>query len=224
MLKYAPLFQELYNQGLTDRQIAAKTGTHHNTVGYWRKATNLKPNGRGRGPKIKLVSETEAECSRCFDVKPLTQFIQNRKCGKYTYHLSYCHDCRKVVLNTHLNRSIDNYLQNRTNRLRKRAGDLKLDFDITTEHLKSLYEQQDGKCFYTDTPMTWGAGRGVIMNALSMDRIDPRQGYVQGNVVLCCYRINAIKRDITLDEMKAWMPGWYERVLKFLKTTNGKSE
>jgi len=36
---------------------------------------------------------------------------------------------------------------------------------------------------------------------------------VKGNVVLCVARVNTIKSDVSLNEMKLWMPGWYERIV-----------
>lgn len=45
-----------------------------------------------------------------------------------------------------------------------------------------------------------------------MDRIDPSKGYVIENIVLCSFRVNTVKRDVTPEEMRAWMPGWALRV------------
>jgi hypothetical protein len=48
-------------------------------------------------------------------------------------------------------------------------------------------------------------GRGEIGpkdNAPSLDRIDCLEGYVAGNVVIICWRCNAIKRDATLNELE----------------------
>lgn len=60
-------------------------------------------------------------------------------------------------------------------------------------------------------------GRGKSHSAASVDRVDNSIGYLVGNVVLCTTKVNLIKRDVTLDEMKDWMPGWYQRVLALRK-------
>jgi len=39
------------------------------------------------------------------------------------------------------------------------------------------------------------------------------KSYVKGNVVLCVARVNTIKSDVSLNEMKLWMPGRYERIV-----------
>jgi IS30 family transposase len=46
-----------------------------------------------------------------------------------------------------------------------------------------------------------------------IDKITPAHGYVKSNVVLCVARVNTIKSDVSLGEMKLWMPGWYQRVV-----------
>ena len=49
----------------------------------------------------------------------------------------------------------------------------------------------------------------------SVDKVVAAAGYVPGNIVLCTYRANRIKGDMTLLELREWMPGWYERIEKF---------
>jgi hypothetical protein len=44
----------LYEQGLTDREIAARTGIRPNTVIVWRRERGLAVNSSGRGPKAPL--------------------------------------------------------------------------------------------------------------------------------------------------------------------------
>lgn len=39
----------------------------------------------------------------------------------------------------------------------------------------------------------------------SIDRIDPKKGYVPGNVQVVSWRANKIKQDATLDELRAWV-------------------
>jgi hypothetical protein len=62
--------------------------------------------------------------------------------------------------------------------------------------------------------MALGAGRDPV--GVSIDRADTSLGYVPGNVVLCCARVNSIKSDATLAEMAQWMPGWHERIVNGL--------
>jgi CTP:phosphocholine cytidylyltransferase-like protein len=60
--------------------------------------------------------------------------------------------------------------------------------------------------------LTWSSRRVVKgVNGESKD------GYIHGNVVFCCSRINMMKNNMTLDEMREWTPGWYQRVCAFFK-------
>lgn len=45
--------------------------------------------------------------------------------------------------------------------------------------------------------------RGFINDSPSIDRIDPSQGYIPGNVMIISWRANRIKSDATLTELRA---------------------
>lgn len=119
---------------------------------------------------------------------------------------------------------IDNYLSlngnlyRRLNRhctmIKNRAKHAVLAFNLTTDYLLMLFQRQNGLCFYSDQPISVEVGKGSRWEQLSLDRIKPELGYTQGNVVWCTRRINTIKNDVTLGEMKDWMPGWYQRIIQ----------
>ena len=113
------------------------------------------------------------------------------------------------------NRSLEVMFRDRVNRLRIRASGIVC--DLVVDDLTALYRSQNGLCFYTDVPMEIQKGNGKNRHSVSIDKIVPDLGYIRGNVVLCTYRSNAIKRDITLDEMREWMPSWHRRVIEFLR-------
>lgn len=87
-------------------------------------------------------------------------------------------------------------------------------FTIDYEYALAQYERQGRVCFYTDREMAIKAFNGLSSNSMSLDKIVPSLGYVPGNVVWCVNKVNTIKNDISLDEIKEWMPGWYERIMK----------
>lgn len=94
----------------------------------------------------------------------------------------------------------------------------RLNYNLPEGYLGYLWRNQVGLCFYTDQEMTFG--RFNDPGNLSVDKIVPVCGYVVGNVVLCTRRVNLIKNDMSLQEMMAWTPGWYERLCGFLPTYN----
>ncbi len=105
------------------------------------------------------------------------------------------------------------YLKKRCNNIKDKCKKNNIPYEMEWKLLVSLKERQGGKCFYTDTPLSFGGGSWT--SKCSIDRIVPSLGYVEGNVVLCCSRINTIKSDISLDEMELWMPGWRNRIREF---------
>jgi hypothetical protein len=72
---------------------------------------------------------------------------------------------------------------------RQRARRDNLPFDIDVEHLVALYQQQDGRCFYTGEPLELSTGD----TAISIDRQVPVRGYVRGNLVLVSWIANQMK-------------------------------
>jgi CRISPR/Cas system Type II protein with McrA/HNH and RuvC-like nuclease domain len=80
-------------------------------------------------------------------------------------------------------------------------------------YLQALYDEQNGRCFYTDKEFEITVGEGWNPRALSVDRVDPDRGYVVGNLVLCARRVNSIKQDMTIEELQEWVPSWYARIV-----------
>lgn len=215
-------FLAAHKQGLTDRAMGKLFGVHHNTIAYHRRRHQLPPNGTTRQP-LERLGKNKARCSKCKKIKSLDQYISNRKGQKYEYKVSYCHNCRKAVLNRNLNRSIEKFLADRFNRLVIRCREKGYTCNITYSDLLKQYYKQAGKCFYTDIPLAWGVGYGPRRDALSIDKIVPGLGYISGNVVLCTYKANTVKCDLTLDEIAKWLPSWYKRILKFSQIPNRQS-
>ena len=84
---------------------------------------------------------------------------------------------------------------------RGRATRRGIDFAIGLDELVELWENQGGKCYYTGVEMTYAEGDRT---AVSLDRIDPSKGYVSENVVLCCWIVNLMKLDLSVEGFKQW--------------------
>jgi hypothetical protein len=57
-------------------------------------------------------------------------------------------------------------------------------------------------CPVLGIPLSYEGNEGAADNAMSIDRIDPNKGYVQGNIVLVSQRANRIKNDATPLELR----------------------
>jgi predicted nucleic acid-binding Zn ribbon protein len=86
---------------------------------------------------------------------------------------------------------------------------------LTIEYLKSLWDNQQGLCALTGERMTHQLGEGRIWTNISLDRIDPKGKYVEGNVQLVTRKANTMRMDLTLDE-------FFDVCEKALQHKNGK--
>jgi hypothetical protein len=80
-------------------------------------------------------------------------------------------------------------------------------FDLDAEYLIQLWNEQDGKCFYTEHPidftlLTQSRAHPHLFQP-SLDKKDPALGYVKGNVVWTAYVINRMKNDLDYDDFIA---------------------
>lgn len=209
-----PQILKLYNLGKKNREIARELCIHHNTVRYWLNKNNLKANYFGQ--PIEMVSDTEAKCTKCDQIKSINEFQFGRKGQQYEYRFSFCNECRKKQCYLNLNNDINKFLVDRFNRLKLRAKKNDIPFSISKEEFIKQFENQNGLCFLTDTKLICEVGSDLHRDSLSIDKIIPEKGYVCGNIVFLSNRINTCKNDLSLEEIKKWMPNWYERIEKFL--------
>lgn len=85
-------------------------------------------------------------------------------------------------------------------RIRSKRNNAKqrgIEFDLTISDLYPLPEV----CPVLGIPLSYENGSGYTDNSMSIDRVDPKRGYVRGNIVLVSQRANRIKNDATVDEL-----------------------
>lgn len=196
-----------------DREIASLLGIHHKTVASYRRQHGLPPNGIARRFLL-LVDEDHARCTRCGEIRPLTNWPMAQEGSGPRYRLSYCLECRRKQAYAAINRSERVNIKARWARLRTRASKIGVLCAISFEQFWEQWTAQGGLCFFTDAKLIIEFGVGQNPQSCSVDKIDPTRGYEDGNVVFTTNRVNSIKRDITLDEMREWMPAWHARVVK----------
>jgi len=91
-------------------------------------------------------------------------------------------------------------VQNARNRAKKRD----IPFELTKEYIVALFEEQDGKCFYSDIRLNIvkkNKDRTHDPFKMSLDCVVPGLGYVKGNVVWCAYCVNALKLKMSKEDM-----------------------
>lgn len=110
--------------------------------------------------------------------------------------------------------SVDRYIRSTVSRKKAHCKKNGIEFNLSYEHLLSRWEGQDGKCFYTSDKLEIIRFRTKEQKAYSpsLDRVDSSKGYIDGNVVWCINKANIVKSNLTLDELKEWIPEWYWRI------------
>lgn len=86
--------------------------------------------------------------------------------------------------------------QTLTNAARLRAKKKGIECTINYIDIETMWNQQNGLCYYSGLPMDKEPGRGkgkVNINKVSIDRLVSAKGYTLDNIVLCRYIVNRAK-------------------------------
>jgi hypothetical protein len=144
---------------------------------------------------LKLLPQTERICYYC----------KKNKCQKRRGNR--CNECMRPKWNEYTKRYVNNNpleqrFKNCLCAAKKRAKQKNKEFDIDLDFLRFLWKKQDGLCYYSGLPMVaYNYGEGYRnINAMSIDRIDCKIGYIKTNVVLCSYYANVAKSELSIEE------------------------
>lgn len=152
-------------------------------------------------------------CRECKKKKPLSDFGKRyHSTGTYQRGKALCSDCCRDRQIKSIYKNPRNYLATRNSDMRQRAKkyNIELDDTIDVEFLFNLFEEQQGLCAISGLPMTWmheglasnhGSRRGTN---ISIDRIDPEQGYLPENIRLVCDRVNKLKSSMVDGDLYFW--------------------
>jgi len=80
-----------------------------------------------------------------------------------------------------------------------------LEFALTDEHLNCLFQDNCHYCGSSPSFVRRGRGGYGDYTYNGMDRLDNSKGYVEDNVVSCCFICNRAKLDLPLDQFLAWV-------------------
>lgn len=153
-------------------------------------------------------------CSRCGNEKRLEDMCRDGTRNGNPRYRSYCKECRRTDYKAkRFGREVP--WKERLTKIKTRANQRGIECTISVEDLEHIWTLQRGRCVYTQVSMLTGYGLRNHPQGVSVDRINPAEGYVPGNIVLCSQRANSIKQDMTPAEFKVWMPLWYLRLKRF---------
>lgn len=205
-----------YNQGLTNPEIAEAISLPYYAIRSFMKKNELPSNKRKLARPI-YDSENNVWCVHCKRYKALDKFRTKKgKDGSPIFHRGHtCKSCMVKIHHQRIDSNPETFFKIKINSIRRKCKKESIPLLIDVKYLLKIYEKQKTLCFYTDNPLELKRQEQHSRNkSISLDRIIPNKGYVKNNLVLTTYRINSIKRDMTLEEMKAWTPNWHKRIMK----------
>lgn len=103
------------------------------------------------------------------------------------------------------------FAQDRISLYKARAKKMKLNFNLTSDYLIELWKIQSGLCAYTKKKMILGRGSFHFYSP-SLDKLNPSEGYVKGNVAWCLHGVNCFKQTLSLEEFYVFVTEvtWYK--------------
>ena len=158
-------------------------------------------------------------CTRCLTNLPIEQFrplppkqqkYLDRKVIKRISHCNNCEKKRTAKFKSEKGSTIEGTAVFLMDGVRARCRQKKLICEIDSEWIVKKFKENNAKCFYSGKRMnlltnrkTSREGGGYKKNNkynISLDRINPTEGYLKKNTVLCCWIFNNLKQDLDFDE------------------------
>lgn len=100
-------------------------------------------------------------------------------------------------------KGVQRALTNLLSQARHRAKSQGVPCSLTRHDIEEMYLQSGGKCAVSKLPFSsLRAGHRASPWAMSLDRIEPRHGYVPGNVRLVCLIVNVALNEWGLHNLK----------------------
>lgn len=90
------------------------------------------------------------------------------------------------------------------NRIQKGAERRGLCFELSLEYAWNLYEKQDRRCALSGVPLVFKGGTKSSLTTASLDRIDIKKGYVEGNVQWVHKTVNIMRNALELEDFVVW--------------------
>jgi hypothetical protein len=140
--------------------------------------------------RLTKLPKFERLCIKCKE-----GFQYRRSAGLYCKE---CYSIKRKRIRGAKEPTMEIWLKQFLRTLRYRSK-IKCDLDI--KFLLILWEQQGGKCYYSNVPLQipqYGKGRNPF--TASVDRLDNSKGYTKDNVVWCVWACNAGKSELSVDE------------------------
>ncbi len=140
-------------------------------------------------------------CTKCGEVKPLDEFYNRKNVsdGKQ----SFCKACDETRMRAYRHKYPEKHLWWAARYRAKKYG---IPFEIIVDDIII-----PKVCPVLKKPFIFSIGRKHGLSP-SLDRIIPNKGYVKGNILVVSWRVNAIKNDATVKELKT-IANFYDKLI-----------
>lgn len=159
------------------------------------------------------------KCTKCGEERPIQDFYKQgdgtrpdckfcsrHRVREYTQNEEYKQKARdrmkkwyannkdraKENSNKWRNETYRGYFNKKLTTTRTNAKKKGIECSVGAEYLESLYKSQGGVCALTGRKLVIGPSH-MEKDALSLDRVDPAMGYVEGNIRLVTFQANSAR-------------------------------
>lgn len=141
--------------------------------------------------KLRMLPRNKRLCIEC----KIDRVAKQRATG---YYCRKCFNARRKILRRSGTKSMKERFNELLRSARRRSS---IKCNIDNKYLSDLWTKQGGRCYYSGLPMQFSKyGDGRSMYSVSLDQIVAGGGYIKGNVVLCCWAVNAGKNSFPIEE------------------------
>lgn len=164
-------------------------------MGRTKEQRELDKNGKRRCIMCKEIKSKEDDFS-------IRRYYYNEDGSvKYITYDSRCKSCTYEYQRARKVSSPKMYCNTIIKSIKHRAKKEEISFDLTGDYLFEQWQKQNGKCFYTDKKLDLKLRSDKKTHAHhfypSVDKQDPKLGYIKGNVVWCVSIVNRMKSNLT---------------------------
>jgi hypothetical protein len=140
--------------------------------------------------KVVEVGEESKICKKCKCKKLLDEFSKNSiSKDRKQSHCKKCENIKNDNYRKTLNGNLCSLLSSSKSSAKKRFDKGRIEagiFELIIDDLKTLWENQNGKCYYSGIQMNYDKNEWKV----SLERLNENLGYIKNNVVLCCLEFN----------------------------------
>ena len=196
------VFLEAFRQCRYERQALRQTAVAYVTVHEW---MDKDSDFSVAYDEAKAFVASTKRCVYCGFVGPKDKFRKEYgRRSRNQWKTGICQKCDSKRVMNQKSKTLEAKLKNlwkSCKRSREQSGrNTSRECTISPDDLMRLHDLQNGRCYYTGLPMIHQGTKVRDVSIVSVDRKDPKGGYVLDNIALCCWGANQLKRDLPHDE------------------------